>query len=710
MFSNRIFKKQFEFYYLVELTRERIKPLSRWEKPVNKKIRKWLRRQGFFVEIVPRKTLLKRTVFETVFSLSSRYVDYYYKKFVNASLRLRSEKNKMEGFLFGYPSCCVQQFIQHPYHPNHLRREDQSLLFHWACDGCRVTPDLVSDYRKIYNRILGDTGRNKIKINRGMNQSSRMWQAAAAAVFSTGCLSAQITDDMNHFIPLPNDMNQNGLAYAEEIILGRYNDDSHQSCHTYAQFFKARIDSLPDTEQTDRAYKIEYLMRGVVQCEKCDAYVNMGYVVLVHPLRHLELEIPYLGLHFMENGYFSWGNNAKVQRVDIDTLKRIIFPYDPAHMLPVDNDTDQDGLTDAEEDSLWMEYYLENKDFNGDSVPDGAQIAEELVRLFPNLKETQDGIHSHIELQPVWGMETCQVCGTVQNMGSIIITNPENQRICQIPFMGLHALAHGSFAFNGTVHQNQRMDAISLYRAMKTHMLFIQGDADQDGLEDHEEKLFGFDSSHADSDQKGICDGPFLALNCAEKIMSLPTEPVTTGSYAEFVGMDGVHLCAVCGKEIVMGIIHIYNPLINMTYPFEISYYAFHFLKQGSFAYEGAQHGRIDPVQLLHVLNMLPTRIHSEIPVNGPVSFSLEQNHPNPFNFTTAIHYRLFTTLPVTLSIYNLQGQKVKTLICEIQEPGEKQVRWNGTGNNNLLVSDGIYFCRIRAGTKNQSKKMILLK
>ncbi|MBN2104341.1 T9SS type A sorting domain-containing protein [bacterium] len=706
----RLNNNNFEFYYLVELTRERLKPLSRWEKLMDERTLRWLRRQGFFVEIVPRKTILKHCVYETVFSMSSRYVDYYYKSFKNTPIRRDPVTQKFEGFLFGYPSCCVQQFILHPYSPNRLRKEDQSLLFHWACDGCRITPELIGHYRTIKNRVQNRNEHRWGKRKPEIVRLRRIWQAAAAVVLSTGDLSAQCIADTTHFIPLPEDINNNGLTYAEEICLGTYNNHLDPACCIYAQLFRAMIDSLPNTVQDNRTYKVEHMMRGVVECEKCGKSINMGYMTLVNPLRHLEYNISYLGLHFMETGYFSWGPNAVGQRVNIDTLKKILFPYDPKHMLPVNEDSDGDGLTEAEEDSLWIAAANENQDMDGDGVPDGAQIAEELIRMFPSLKEKPDGIHSHIEFQPVWGLEECQICGSTCNMGTITITNPENQRVCQIPFIGLHALAHGSFAFNGTTHQNQRIDAVSLYRTMKTHMLFIQEDSDQDGLTDDEEKYFGFNPGQADTDQDGLCEGMALAISFANTLKSLPTEPNPTGPYAEFLDMDGVHLCAVCGKEIVMGVIRIHNPLLNTIDPFEISYYAFHFLQNGSFAYEGAQNGRTDPIQCSRYLNLIPTQIDPEIKEGLLTRFELKQNHPNPFNPVTVIHYRLYKKSKVELCVYDIQGRQVKVLLHGNQTPGEKQILWDGTDARNLPVGNGLYLFRLTAGAESQSKKMLLLK
>jgi hypothetical protein len=79
-------EKLFEFYYLAELTLQKLKPLSRWEKPLDEKYQRWLKYKGFCIETIPRKTMLGKTVYETVFSTSSRYVDFYKRKFYNLHL------------------------------------------------------------------------------------------------------------------------------------------------------------------------------------------------------------------------------------------------------------------------------------------------------------------------------------------------------------------------------------------------------------------------------------------------------------------------------------------------------------------------------------------------------------------------------------------------------------------------------------------------
>ena len=108
---------------------------------------------------------------------------------------------------------------------------------------------------------------------------------------------------------------------------------------------------------------------------------------------------------------------------------------------------------------------------------------------------------------------------------------------------------------------------------------------------------------------------------------------------------------------------------------------------------------------------VLKFMMNSSEQVNGPLfNFSLHQNYPNPFNRDTRVEYELSESANVTVKIFNILGQEIKTLIKREQEPGDFQVIWNGTNNNNVPVSSGIYLYRIRAGNYVKSKKMTLLK
>ena len=88
----------------------------------------------------------------------------------------------------------------------------------------------------------------------------------------------------------------------------------------------------------------------------------------------------------------------------------------------------------------------------------------------------------------------------------------------------------------------------------------------------------------------------------------------------------------------------------------------------------------------------------------------LHQNYPNPFNPETKISYQLPENGKVELTVYNLKGQKVKTLVNETLESGNHTVIWNGTDNNGKSVSSGIYFYKLKTDNHEETKKMILMK
>ena len=88
----------------------------------------------------------------------------------------------------------------------------------------------------------------------------------------------------------------------------------------------------------------------------------------------------------------------------------------------------------------------------------------------------------------------------------------------------------------------------------------------------------------------------------------------------------------------------------------------------------------------------------------------LKGNYPNPFNPETTISYSVKDKLPVTIEIYNLKGQKVKTLVNETKAPGNHSVVWKGLDDNNRPVSSGVYFFKMNAGKYSSTKKMIMMK
>ena len=94
-----------------------------------------------------------------------------------------------------------------------------------------------------------------------------------------------------------------------------------------------------------------------------------------------------------------------------------------------------------------------------------------------------------------------------------------------------------------------------------------------------------------------------------------------------------------------------------------------------------------------------------------PSFTQLYQNYPNPFNPSTTISFTLNSenTEDTELVIYNLKGQKIKTLTVALSGD-EGSAIWHGTNQNNKLVSSGIYFYKLKTDNYEETKKMILLK
>ncbi len=91
-------------------------------------------------------------------------------------------------------------------------------------------------------------------------------------------------------------------------------------------------------------------------------------------------------------------------------------------------------------------------------------------------------------------------------------------------------------------------------------------------------------------------------------------------------------------------------------------------------------------------------------------SIEVMNSYPNPFNPTTTIAYSVSQAGPVALEIYNVLGEKVRTLVDQYQTAGNYEVTWDSRNNHGEAVSSGIYFYHLRAGDLNETKKMVLMK
>lgn len=104
----------------------------------------------------------------------------------------------------------------------------------------------------------------------------------------------------------------------------------------------------------------------------------------------------------------------------------------------------------------------------------------------------------------------------------------------------------------------------------------------------------------------------------------------------------------------------------------------------------------------------IPTSIASEPLVSNP--FRLDQNWPNPFNPSTNISFTLEKADIVQLNIYNILGEKIKTLVTGEQSRGKHSFSWNGKNDSGMSVSSGTYIYRLKVGQLIETKQMLLIR
>ena len=106
-----------------------------------------------------------------------------------------------------------------------------------------------------------------------------------------------------------------------------------------------------------------------------------------------------------------------------------------------------------------------------------------------------------------------------------------------------------------------------------------------------------------------------------------------------------------------------------------------------------AQFVKDNPVSVSETASMLPA------------SFELEQNFPNPFNPTTSIRYSVPQSSHVALTIFDILGREIRTLINEVQSPGHYTVTFDGRD-----LASGVYFYRLTSGSFSATKKFVMVK
>jgi len=203
----------------------------------------------------------------------------------------------------------------------------------------------------------------------------------------------------------------------------------------------------------------------------------MGCVIVHNPMQGLEVDIPYMALHFMEHGSFSYIIEDDTSRVDIPLLNKTIAPLDTLHhALATPNDTDNDGLNETAEQYFDME--IDNPYTHEIGIDDGHEIAQALMENISILPVIPSGSTPptdsiYIEPQLVWGIEDCTICGRTQNMGTATIHNPLQGTSMTFPFMGLHYMSHGRFVYDGTTNQGE-IDPIELCVLLEMDLAAIE--------------------------------------------------------------------------------------------------------------------------------------------------------------------------------------------------------------------------------------------
>jgi len=271
------------------------------------------------------------------------------------------------------------------------------------------------------------------------------------------------------------------LANIEEVAIGYrlFNGDQNRNeipdGVELAKRCAAIINQLPPEDEAlpGETYKIEHYTYGEEICHICPTVLNMGGMEIVNPKLGLSYPVgllgtdnylPFISLHYMEHGSFSFSGTTNSGRVDLPQLLRVLelrFPYDPNdHQLPVDaNDLDGDLLTDSEELEAGFDLY--NPDQDQDLTPDGIELAKQCAAIIEKLPwawEVTDPNETYKWCAPQNGVETCEICAATVNMGPAGIVNPELGLSIDCPLIAIHYMEHGSFNYAGDIHKKGRID------------------------------------------------------------------------------------------------------------------------------------------------------------------------------------------------------------------------------------------------------------
>jgi hypothetical protein len=404
----------------------------------------------------------------------------------------------------------------------------------------------------------------------------------------------------SHWLPVSPDPDHDFLTDAEEAALKSDPADPDEDRNHVpdgvdrARAWAAELEALPTEPQGRAVYRREFLLRGLERCDLCGTTVNMGHVTVVNPRAGLYARLPYLALHAMEHGSFSFAGDVHGRgRAALWLLDQTLHADGPSHLRPLEpwEDSDQDGLKDHEEARFGRD--PRRADSNQDGVPDGFAVARALGAAVEALPATPNATCYAVDHR-LRGLVPCDICGEMVNRGWREVINPRERLQVRVPYLALHALRHGSLAYTKSDRINPCRLDVALHGDGASHLVLTENDTDQDGLLDFEEAHFGTDPGQADSRGDGVLDGVRLAREMYERIAALPTRSRPGGTWVEYIWADCDAPCPVCGERVNCGMVELTNDWAGLKMSF--SCLALHYLQHGSFAHPPKR--RVDPLRL----------------------------------------------------------------------------------------------------------------